>query len=212
MILGQFLPGSIKNKKVLNAFSEIPRENFLPKQFSSVAYSDLNIKVNDLRYIPSPFNTARIFQEANFEGNEVVLLIGGNYGYEASVLSKIVDTTVTIEEDKKMYDLALTNVKKSNIQNLVIVNGKHQKGHKKLGPYDAIVSLDSNFYVHNIIIDQLVEGGRLYFSEKQSSSHKESKLNVLYKIKKGYNKISLFDINIPSNVILDKENSHFELN
>ena len=46
MILGQFLPESIKDKKVLKAYETIAREKFLPDQFKPIAYSDLNIKID----------------------------------------------------------------------------------------------------------------------------------------------------------------------
>ena len=90
MILSQFLPESIKNKKILNVYGSVAREKFLPNHFKSLAYSDLNIKVTEVRHSPSPLNSAKIFQEAKFTGKEVVLLIGANFGYEATVLSKIV--------------------------------------------------------------------------------------------------------------------------
>ena len=68
MILGQFLPESIKDKKILKAYETISREKFLPDQFKPMAYSDLNIKITQSRYIPSPLNAAKIFQEASFSG------------------------------------------------------------------------------------------------------------------------------------------------
>ena len=43
MILGQFLPSSIKNNKILKIYETLEREKFLPKYHESIAYSDLNI-------------------------------------------------------------------------------------------------------------------------------------------------------------------------
>ena len=42
MILGQFLPGLIKDNKILDAFKNVPRESFLPDNFKDISYSDLN--------------------------------------------------------------------------------------------------------------------------------------------------------------------------
>ena len=197
MILGQFLPESIKDKKVLKAYETIARENFLPDQFKPISYSDLNIKIAQSRYIPSPLNSAKIFQEASFTGKEVVLLIGANYGYEAVVLSSMVDTIIAIEEDIKLTSFADNNIKSLNIENLVLLNSKHYNGYKKLGLYDIIICLDLRYLVNEQLINQLVEEGKIFFCEQHNNEVRESKLSVIHKSKKSYIKETLFDINIP---------------
>ena len=212
MILGQFLPGLIKNKNILKFFGEISREDLLPEGFKNLAYSDLNIKATDKRHIPSPFNSARIIQEAQFTGKEVVLLIGANYGYEAIIISRMVDTIVAIEEDKELSKVAEANLKGLNIENLVFVSSKHEIGHKKLGPYDIIISLDSQFLLKEELIEQLVNGGKLFFCESQKLDLKESKLNVIYKSNKSFIKQELFDINIPTTLDTGNDNNKFKFN
>ncbi|MDC0651692.1 hypothetical protein OAP55_00370 [Alphaproteobacteria bacterium] len=208
MIVGQFLPGLIKNKKILEYFGTIPREVFLPDKFKSLAYSDLNIRITKNRYLPSPFNTAKIFQEAEFKGSEMILLIGANLGYEATVVSRLVDTVVAIEEDVAMKETAEINLKKLNTENLLLLNSNHRLGHKKLSPYDLIIILEPELYVEDLLLDQLAEGGKLFYCEKQKSDINEGKLNVYYKTGKTYTKRKLFDLNIPSlasNVLQDNK-------
>ncbi len=197
MILGQFLPESIKNKEILKVFGSTPREKFLPENYISLSYSDLNIKVAQYRYLPSPLNSAKIFQEANFTGKEVVLLIGANYGYEAVLLSYMVDTVIAIEQDVNLFNLGEQNIKNLNIENLVFLNSNHSEGYKKLGLYDIIISLDLSCDVNKDVINQLVDKGKVFFCEQHNSEIKESKLSVIYKSKNSFFKQSLFDINIP---------------
>ena len=206
MILGQFLPASIKNSKILKIYETLARESFLPNYQKSIAYSDLNVKVSQNRYVPSPLNSAKIFQEANLTGKEVVLLIGANYGYEASILSSMVETVIAIEEDKKLFNLGERNIKNLNIENLVFLNSKHSNGYKKLGLYDIIINIDLSFHINNELIDQLVDKGRIFFCEKHNNEVKESKLSVIHKSKNGFFKQSLFDINIPFESITNKVN------
>ena len=40
MILGQFLPGMIKDESLLNAFNQVDREKYLPNNLKHLAYSD----------------------------------------------------------------------------------------------------------------------------------------------------------------------------
>ena len=209
MILGQFLPESIKDKKILKAFETISREKFLPNKFKPMAYSDLNIKIAQSRFIPSPLNSAKIFQEASFSGKEVVLLIGANYGYEAVILSNLVDTIIAIEEDMKLISFADNNIKGSNIENLVLLNSKHSNGYKKLGLYDIIICLDLRCLVNEELINQLVEEGKIFFCEQHNNEVRESKLCVIHKSKKSYIKQTLFDINIPFIDIAHNSNFKF---
>ena len=197
MILGQFLPSSIKNKKIIKTYETLARESFLPESHRPIAYSDLNIKVSQTRYLPSPLNSAKIFQEGNFSGKEVVLLIGANYGYEATILSSLVDTVIAIEEDTKLFNLGERNIKNLNIENLVFMNSNHSNGYKKLGLYDVIINVDLSFHINNELIDQLVDKGRIFFCEQHNNEVRESKLSVIHKSKNGFFKESLFDINIP---------------
>lgn len=211
MMLGQFLPGLIKKKNILQAFSTVAREKFLPNQLKPAAYSDLNMKINTNRYIPSPFNTARIFQEADLNGTEVVLLVGANYGYEAVILASIVDTLVAIEEEKSLIKNADVNIKNLHIENLVLINKKHENGYKKLGPYDTIICLDSKLEIKKELIAQLAEGGKLFYCERQKFDLKESKLIVLYKSNNSFVKQKLFDINIPSTINTNVDSKQFNL-
>ena len=197
MILGQFLPASIKNKKILEIYENLAREIFLPNYQKPIAYSDLNIKVTQKRHLPSPLNSAKIFQEANFTGKEVVLLIGANYGYEATILSSMVETVIAIEEDIKLFNLGERNIKNLNIENLVFLNSKHSNGYKKLGLYDVIINIDLSFHINNELVDQLVNKGKFFFCEQHNNEVIESKLSVIHKSKNGFFKQSLFDINIP---------------
>ena len=197
MILGQFLPASIKNNKILKSYGTLARESFLPNHYRSTVYSDLNVKVTQKRYLPSPLNSAKIIQEANFSGKEVVLLIGANYGYEAVILSSMVETVIAIEEDTKLFNLGESNIKNLNIENLVFLNTKHSNGYKKLGLYDVIISIDLSFDINKELINQLVDKGKIFFCEQHNNEIRESKLSVIHKSKNSFFKQSLFDINIP---------------
>ena len=197
MILGQFLPASIKNNKILKSYETLARESFLPNHYKPIAYSDLNVKVTQKRYLPSPLNSAKIFQEANFSGKEVVLLIGANYGYEAAILSSMVETVIAIEEDKKLFNIGESNIKNLNIENLIFLNSNHNNGYKKLGLYDVIINIDLSFDINDELINQLVDKGKIFFCEQHNSEVRESKLSVIHKSKNGFFKQSLFDINIP---------------
>ena len=64
--------------------------------------------------------------------------------------------------------------------------------------------------VNQDLLDQLIDGGKLFYCEKQNSEVSESKLNVFYKKNKNYIKQRLFDLNIPSNINYNFNETHFD--
>ena len=97
-----------------------------------------------------------------------------------------------------MKKKADANIKKVNAENILLLSGKHTLGYKKLGPYDLIITLEPQDFIEDFLLDQLAEGGKLFYCEKQSVNINEGKLNVYYRVGKRYIKRQLFDLNIPS--------------
>ena len=79
----------------------------------------------------------------------------------------------------------------------MFINNDHKLGHKKLGPYEIIISLDPLLEITSVLLQQLSENGKLYFFERQNEMLSESKLSVIYKIKNKFMRQQLFDLNTP---------------
>ena len=113
---------------------------------------------------------------------------------------------------KNIKVVAQENLKKFNIENVVLISDNHERGYKKLGPYDIIISIDTSIIVKQELLEQIAEGGKLMFCEKLTFGMKESKLNVFYKQNNKYIKENLFDLNIPSQNNSDTINNQFDFN
>ena len=211
MILGQFLPGLIKDETLINIFSAMPREEFLEEQYKQLAYSDSNINIKKNRSLMSPFSAAKLIQTCNLLQSEIVLLIGSNIGYESAIVANLVDTVIAIEEEKDLFLKAENNFKNMNIDNVVNINSEHSLGHNKNAPYDAIIILGSINKVDAKILDQLIEGGRLLVCESFNNNIIESKLYKYYKRKNKFIKNELYDLNLPKLNFGTSENTLFKL-
>ncbi len=197
MILSQFLPGLVKSETLIDVFSETSREQFLPDKYKPLAYSDINIKINKNRFLISPFNFAKILQVSEIKEKDVVLLIGSGLGYEASILSKISATVISLEEDKLFYNLAEENIKNLDRDNIINVFGTFKNGYIKHAPYDFIIILGCFDNVDNKLLEQLSGKGKLLVCETISSEVNESKLYAYFKTNTGIVKRQLFDLNLP---------------
>ena len=71
--------------------------------------------------------------------------------------------------DINLIKNAENSLKGFDVENIVLVNNKHKDGYEKLGPYDIIICLDTNLKVENELLNQLAEGGKLYFCDLETS-------------------------------------------
>jgi len=161
MVDGQLLPNKVVDGQVIDAMSDIPREEFLPKALRSVAYVDEDLKVGDSRYLMEPMVFARMVQEAQIKPEDAVLDIGCLTGYSSAVLSRMANVVMCLEQDEAFANRANEILVELSVDNAVVVTGKLTEGYPAQGPYDVIVIEGGVSAVPQFILDQLAEGGRL---------------------------------------------------
>ena len=211
MILGQFLPGLIKDESLLNAFNQINREKYLPGNLKHLAYSDISIKVSEERYLITPYSLAKIIEKSEVSSKDVVLLVGSCYGYESAIVSKISSAVMALEEDLSFHKQAEINLKNNLIDNVVNINDKFSSGCEKYAPFDIIIFLGSLNKPNKNILNQLSNNGKLMICESYNSSLDESKLYMYSKINKNIHKEYICDLNIPKLMFNYDQQSIFTL-
>ncbi len=211
MIAGQFLPGLIKDEKLLKVFNEIDREKYLPNELKHLAYSESNIKVASDRYLVSPFFLAKIIEKSSIKTQDVVLLVGSNYGYESAIISKISSAVMALEEDINFHKQADINIKTNLIDNVVNINGSFLKGSEKFSPYDVIILLGSGKKPSEELLHQLANNGKLMICENYNANLDESKLFMYTKTNKNIIKEFICDLNIPKLIFDEEHRNTFSL-
>tara|TARA_B100000686_G_C16709595_1_gene928328 strand:- start:60 stop:716 length:657 start_codon:yes stop_codon:yes gene_type:complete len=161
MVDGQIKPNHVRDERIINVMSEIPRECFVPKAMQGFAYIDEDIDLGNGRFLQEPMVLARLLQAANLSHDDVVLDIGCGMGYSTAVLARIVSTVVGIEEDELLASQAEDRLKSLDITNAVTFHSRLSDGYIEQAPYDAIFINGSIPEVPPSIFDQLVDGGRL---------------------------------------------------
>lgn len=161
MVDSQILPNRVVDENIIDAMSELPRENFLPSARRSMAYMDDSILIEDGRYIMQPMVLGRLLDIAETKSTDVALAIGCGTGYGVAVLARLVETVVAIESDASMRSKAERNLVDLGIDNVAIVDGEMAAGHAKEAPFDLIYIDGAVPEVPQAIIEQLADGGRL---------------------------------------------------
>ena len=118
----QIRPWGGLNVRANQALSDIPRENFVPEEYLSLVFADIEIPLIGGAKMFSPKIEGRILDSLDIQGHETVLEIGTGSGYFTSVLAKLSQSVVTIELDEQLSESAQNKAKKLNLNNINFIN------------------------------------------------------------------------------------------
>ena len=137
MVKNQILPNNVNNKDLIESFSTVQKEIFVPNDSHDLTYTDSEIKISENRNLMKTFIIAKMFDRCNFGQDDKVLVVGCLTGYSIAILSKMVNYVVGIDNDKKIVDIASKNIDKLNILNCSIFFKKDlSQGLSRNAPYD----------------------------------------------------------------------------
>jgi len=195
MVESQIRPHCVTDERILAAFEDVPREQFVPHDMVDVAYVDEAIVLEPGRFMASPMVFARLMQSADLGASDVVLLLSSANGYAAAVLSRLVATVVALESD--LSRATQTTQKLTNIgsDNVVLIDAPLTEGYAKQAPYDVIMFEGAVSEVPSAISDQLSEGGRLLAILKTGVGL--GKAVLITRLNDRLSQLELFDINAP---------------
>ena len=147
--------------EVMAAMGKVLREEFVPEPLKPWAYANKPLPIGDGQTISQPFIVALMTDLLCPEKDDVILEVGAGSGYQAAVLSHLVDKVYTIEIVKALADKAAKHLKKLGYQNVEIIQGDATKGCPEHAPYDGIIVTAAAGHIPAALQEQLKPGGRL---------------------------------------------------
>jgi protein-L-isoaspartate(D-aspartate) O-methyltransferase len=182
MLEEQLKPRGITNKATLDAMAKIPREAFVPESQRPFAYSDRPLPIGEGQTISQPFMVAYMTQTLQLKASDRVLEIGTGSGYQAAVLSQMIDTVFTIEIVSSLAQQANQRIKNLNIHNVAVKIGDGYFGWQEKAPFDAIIVTAGAESIPLYLVEQLAENGRMVIP---IGPHKGVRQLILLKKKNG---------------------------
>jgi protein-L-isoaspartate(D-aspartate) O-methyltransferase len=161
MVDGQLRTTDVTGHALLDAFLEIPRENFVPEAKRALAYLDADIEVSPGRFLAEASPFAKLLTLADIKPGDNVLNIGATTGYTAAIIARLAAKVVALESDAGLSAASKANLEALGITNVEFVAGGLEDGHAKSGPYDVIALSGSVPQVPDALLQQLKGGGRL---------------------------------------------------
>ena len=135
----QIRPWGGLNVRANQALSDIPRENFVPKEYLSLVFADIEVPLVGGAKMFSPKIEGRILDSLDIQSHETVLEIGTGSGYFTSVLAELSQSVVTIELDEQLTESAQNKIKELNLNNITFINDDALSYNFDNGQYDNIV-------------------------------------------------------------------------
>jgi protein-L-isoaspartate(D-aspartate) O-methyltransferase len=151
----------IREKIILDAFGEVPREEFVAEQHRHLAYGDHPLRIEAGQTISQPYIVALMIQAAGIGLNDKVLEVGAGSGYAAAVISCIAGKVVAVERQPLLVQVARERMRRLGFDNVVIHEGDGTRGWSAEAPYDAVLAAATGSHVPKALLDQLAPGGRI---------------------------------------------------
>jgi protein-L-isoaspartate(D-aspartate) O-methyltransferase len=155
------LSSEINDRRVLEAMSRIPREQFVPAEVRHQAYEDKPLPIGFEQTISQPFIIALMTEALELKGNEKVLELGTGSGYQTAILAELSRMVISVERVPSLAETARETLEKLGYTNIEIHLAEETLGWKRGAPYDAIMVTAGAPRVPEELLNQLALGGRM---------------------------------------------------
>ncbi len=160
MVDAQLRRRGIHDERVLRAMEIVPRHEFVPWQLQREAYHDSPVPIGEGQTISQPYIVAHMLEVLRLSPGDRVLEVGTGTGYEAAVMSRIVQEVYTIERFASLAEAAKKIFDRLGYTNIHVVIGDGSRGYAEAAPYDAIIVAAAAPRVPDALVEQLKNGGR----------------------------------------------------
>jgi len=165
MVEQQIRTWEVLDQEVLDLLFAVRREDFVPAQYRSLAFVDMEIPLAEHatagEKMLAPKLEARMLQELAIKPADRVLEVGTGSGYMTALLAKRGAHVYSVEIVPRFSAQAAARLSAHDIHNVTLEIGDAARGWSKHAPYDAIVLTGSVPVLADEFARCLNPGGRL---------------------------------------------------
>jgi len=166
-MIQQLLDMGIKDFRVLDALSQVPRHIFLDQALWSRAYENRALTIGYRQTISQPYIVARmtehLISHTSKRGRVLnqVLEIGSGCGYQSAVLSHFANDVFAVERIKPLVAKSRENLSELKIRNVIVKHADGFNGWEEDLKFDGIICAAAPRQYPEELLDLLKVGGKL---------------------------------------------------
>jgi protein-L-isoaspartate(D-aspartate) O-methyltransferase len=161
MVDQQIRTWEVLDPRVLDVFSQVPREAFVPPKYRELAFADASIPIGLGQSMLAPKIQGRILQALSLIAADRVLEIGSGTGYLAACLSLLAFSVRSIDIHPQLTAAATANLR-TVPEARVEFETRDAFGAAPLGEYD-VIAVTGSLPVYDARFEQSLKlGGRLF--------------------------------------------------
>jgi len=195
MIQQQIRPWEVFDDRVLELIERLPREEFVPAAYRSLAFADIMIPLGNDQVMMEPKVEARFVQELAIGPKDKILEVGTGSGYVTALLASLGAQVTSVEIIPELSEAAKAKLTAHQIANVTCEVGDAAQGWAAGAPYDVIFVTGSTPVLPEAFKEQLAIGGRLAVVVGQKPIM-EAKL-IRRISEQAFEEVSLFDTDLP---------------
>ncbi|HEV3101545.1 MAG TPA: protein-L-isoaspartate(D-aspartate) O-methyltransferase [Candidatus Dormibacteraeota bacterium] len=177
MVAEQLLPNGVIDQRVIEAMSQVPREEFLSGRLRRHAYENRALAIDCGQTISQPLVVALMTQAAAPKPEDRALEVGTGSGYQAAVLGRLVRSLITLELEPALAERASETLSRLGYTNVEVAVADGSLGWPVYAPYDIILVAAASPEVPPPLVEQLAPGGRLVIPlGRASDEHQDLRL------------------------------------
>ena len=151
----------IPGKEVLDAMESVPRELFVPEESRHLSYEDIPLPIWEWQTISQPYIVAVMTNALEIKDEDMVLELGTGSGYQAAILSLLAREVYSIERVASLAGKARALLATLGYSNVEVRLAGNELGCPEEAPFDAIIVTAASPRLPRVLLEQMVEGGRL---------------------------------------------------
>ncbi|MEM9646442.1 MAG: protein-L-isoaspartate O-methyltransferase, partial [Planctomycetota bacterium] len=139
LVAERIATAGVSDPRVLKSVRTTPRHEFVPASQRMRAYFDMALPIGSSQTISSPFIVAMMTEAIEPEPTDKVLEIGTGSGYQAAILSPLVEKVYTIEIVEELGLQAARTIQRLGYENIEARIGDGFLGWPEAAPFDKII-------------------------------------------------------------------------
>ncbi|NND66105.1 MAG: protein-L-isoaspartate(D-aspartate) O-methyltransferase [Halioglobus sp.] len=160
-------------ENVMSAMGAVPREEFVLPDYRHAAYENTALPIAAGQTISQPLIVALMTDLLDPQPGDVILEVGTGSGYQAAVLSRLVQHVYSVEIVEELAEGAARVLKALEYNNVTVRAGDGYAGWPEHAPFDGIIVTAGAPHIPQPLLQQLKPGGKLVIPVDNEDGHQD---------------------------------------